>query len=148
MNSGKKKSSGWRDVFKRQTPEQFCAMRAAAAEATARRDCNRRRFWRSCPLRQCQRVARCGGEPLECQERRKTTIAQPRNATLPAAKAAAQTAAQAAPSQQAAAPATSAVEAAAAIKASIAPPLPDPSTGEELVAWYCNGRIEYRPRER
>jgi hypothetical protein len=41
MNSGKTKSSGWRDVFKRRTPAQFRAMHAAVAEATARRDCNR-----------------------------------------------------------------------------------------------------------
>jgi len=144
MSIGKKKSSGWREVFKRRTPVQFRAMRAAAAEATARRDCNRLGVWHSCPRRRCRRAECCGGEPLDCQKLRKAAGAQPGSAAPPAAKAAA----QAAPPQQAAAPVMSAAEAAAAIKASIAGLPPDPSAGEELEAWYCNGRIEYRPRKR
>ena len=146
MNSRKKKSSGWRDVFKRRTPERYRAMRAVTDAATARRDCNRRRLWRSCPMRQCQRVACCSGEAVQCQARSRPAIAQQRNATPPAANVAAQPAAP----QRAAAPVMSAAEAAAAaaIKASIAGLPPDPSAGEEMETWYCDGRIEHRPRSR
>jgi hypothetical protein len=143
MNSGRKKSSGWRPWDKRRTPEQFRAMSAAAAAVTARRDCDRRRLWRLCPMRQCQRVASCGGEPLKCQARSRPAIAQNRNAAPQVANVA-----TASPPQQAAAPVMSAAEAAAAIKASIAGLPPDPSAGEELVAWYCEGGVRYVPRSR
>jgi hypothetical protein len=144
MNSGKKKSPSWRPWDKRRTPAQFRAKRAVVQEATARRDCDRRRFWRSCPVLQCQRVARCGGEPARCQERSRPAIAQHRDAAPRAANVAAQTAAP----QRPAAPVMSAAEAAAAIKASIAGLPPDPSAGDEMETWYCDGRIEYRPRKR
>jgi hypothetical protein len=143
MSSGKKKSPGWRSWDKRRTPAQFRAKQAAANAASARRDCNRRRLWRSCPVRQCQRVARCGGEPLQCQER----SSQPAIVQQTAARVA-NVAAETAPPPRPAAPVMSVAEAAAAIKASIAGLPHDPSDGEELVAWYCNGRVEYRPRKR
>jgi hypothetical protein len=144
MNGGKKKSSGWRDVFKRRTPAQYRAMRAVADAATARRHCNRRGVWHACPQRRCRRAECCSGEPVQCQARSRPAIAQQRNATPPAAKVAAETAAP----QREAAPVMSAAEAAAAIKASIAGLPPDPSAGEEMETWYCDGRIEHRPRKR
>jgi hypothetical protein len=144
MNSGRKKSSGWRPWDKRRTPAQYRAMRAAAAEVTARRDCNRLGLWHSCSRRRCRRGEYCGGEPLECQTRSKPPTVQHRGTSPPAAGVAAETAAPV----RAAAPVMSAREAAAAIKASIAAMPPEPQAGEELEAWYCDGRIEYRPRKR
>jgi hypothetical protein len=92
MNSRKKKSPGWRDVFKRRTPEQYRAMRATAAAATAQRDCNRRGVWHACPQRRCRRAECCSGEPAQCQARGRPAVAQQRNITPPAAKVAAETA--------------------------------------------------------
>src|SRR5580700_6671975 len=80
MSSGKKKSPGWRDEFKRRTPAQYRAMRAVVDAAAARRDCNRLGVWHACPRRRCRRAECCGGEPLECRKRSRAAIAQQRNA--------------------------------------------------------------------
>jgi hypothetical protein len=144
MSSGKKKSPAWRPWDKRRTPAQFRAKRAAADAVTARRDSNRRGVWHSCPRRRCRRVECCGGEPVRCQERSRSAIAQQRKAAPPAANVAAATA----PPQRPAAPVMSAREAAAAIKASIAAMPPEPHAGEELEKWFGEGGIQYRPRKR
>jgi len=143
MSSGKKKSPGWRDVFKRRTPAQYNAMRAVADAATARRDCNRLGLWHACPQRRCRRAEFCGGEPLECRARSRAAIAQHRTAAPPAFDPAAERAAR----ERAAAPVISAAEAAAAIAASIAAMPPEPLPGEELEAVYCEGGLKYLPRE-
>ena len=150
MSSGKKKSPGWRDVFKRRTPAQHNAMRAAADAATARRDCNRLALWRLCPVRQCRRVRGCGGEPLQCQTRSRPASAQHRGAAPRAFDPAAERAerAERAARERAAAPVMSAAEAAAAIAASIAAMPPEPLAREELEAVYCQGGIKYLPRKR
>jgi hypothetical protein len=142
MKSGKKKSSGWRPANRRGTEHQ--ARRGAAQEATARRDCDRLGLWRSCPVRQCRRVARCGGEPLQCLRRGLPVIAPHRNAGPRASNAAAEPAVR----EQAVAPVMSAAEAAAAIKASIAALPPEPFAGEELEAVIRDGRVQYLPRRR
>jgi hypothetical protein len=141
MNRGKKKSSSWRPVFKRDTPEEYRAKHAKAAAVTARRGCNRLGLWHACPRRLCRRAECCGGEPLQCQARSRPVIAPHRNS-------APQVANMAPASPPPAVPVMSAAEAAAAIKASIAGLPPDPSAGEELVAWCCEGGIQYLPRSR
>ncbi|MGA8613511.1 MAG: hypothetical protein WB760_17945 [Xanthobacteraceae bacterium] len=143
MSSGKKKSSGWRPMFKRETPAEYRAKRAAERAVTARRDCDRLGRWRSCPLRQCRRAGGCGGEPLQCQTRSRPATAQHRNA----APRPSNTAETVAPDRTAA-PVMSAAEAAAAIKASIAAMPPEPFAREELEVVYRDGGIHYAPRQR
>jgi hypothetical protein len=142
MSSGKKKSPGWRDEFKRRTPAQYRAMRAVVDAAAARRDCNRLGVWHACPRRRCRRAECCGGEPLECRKRSRAASAQQRKAAPSVFDPAAERAAR----ERAAAPVMSAAEAAAAIAASIAAMPPEPLDREELEAVYYQGRIEYRPR--
>jgi hypothetical protein len=144
MNSGKQKSPGWRDAFKRRTPAQFRAKRAVADAATARRDCDRLGLWRACPRLRCRRAECCGGEPLECRERSRAAVAQHRHAAPPAFDPAAERAAR----ERAAAPVMSAAEAAAAIAASIAAEPPEPLPGEELEPVFCEGGLKYLPRNR
>jgi hypothetical protein len=137
MSIGKKKSPGWRSWDKRRTPAQFRAKRAAVDAATARWDSNHLGEWRACPRRRCRRAECCGGEPLQCRERREAAIAQRRKAAPPAATVAAATA----PPPRPAAPVMSVAEAAAAIKASIAAEPRDAFNRDDLEALKRAGLI-------
>jgi hypothetical protein len=131
MKNGKKKSSGWRPFDKRRTPSERKVRRNAARTAMARRDCDRLRHWRTCPVRQCRRVRGCRGDPGPCMEQRRPKIPEKSNGDphTEAAKSA---------------PATtvmSAAEAAAAIAASIAGYTQSASRpGEELETIIRDGQ--------
>jgi hypothetical protein len=137
MQSGKKKSSGWRPPGKRRTPAEHQARYFARQAATGQHDSDRLGRWRSCPVRQCRRVGHCDSEVLECQRRPRAAIAQQRNAAPRASNAATATAARARP----AVPVLSAAEAAAAIAASIAAEPPEAFTRDDLEALIREGRV-------
>jgi hypothetical protein len=112
LRNAKQKSSGWRPLEKRHTREEWNARRRAARIAKARRDCDRLRSWRTCPVRLCRRVRGCSGDsdPQPCMAERSPKLPETSNDDVRTAAA----------KSAAALPVMSAAEAAAAIKASIA----------------------------
>jgi hypothetical protein len=151
MGTAKKKSSGWRPADKRRTPKEWQARQVTADTAKLRRDCDRFRLWRTCPVGLCRRVHGCTGDPLPCKEERQPNIPEKRNGDT---RAEAANRAAAATGNDEPRFAQSAAEAAAAIAASIAgyePPAPlhgEELEAEELEAIVRDGRIHYEPRRR
>ena len=139
MKNPKKKSSGWRPLEKRGTWPEKRTRLFAAQTAEQRRNADRLRLWRDCPVRRCRRVRGCAGDPGRCLEQRQSKLPERRTADP---RAGAPKSAAAATANEAPRFAMSAKEAAAAIAASIAETAePEPLLDDELEAIIRGGRV-------